>query len=194
MTEKPIVGEEWRGKEVLEARELSLDGWIVFKIPGSKTADDFIVKVINPDHPWGISVAHAHFALDLYGKLKNDENAGREVFRGVIKVWHGEAPSGALKRLKSETGDLPGYDLEYFLYTYSWILDQEDINYADGDGRGEKKQAQIDEILESVDVEKAAGREGSQLAISLLCDIVGGEHPVEALRHADLVIKPRRWG
>lgn len=192
MSDKPTVGETWWGNEVLEVLELSEDGWIVFKVPGSISEDDFIVKVINPDHPRGISVQHAHFALDLYGKLNSDEKAGKKVFDGVIDIWQGESSELVLERLEQETGDLPGYDLEYFLLTYNWILDQEDINYAAGGDRGEKKQAQIDAILECAGVEKTDGREGSQLAISLLCDIVTGEHPVEALRHADMIIRPRR--
>jgi hypothetical protein len=191
MSDKPIVGETWWGNEVLEVRELSMEGWIVFKVPGRISEDDFIVKVINPDHPRGISVQHAHFALDLYGKLNNDQEAAREVFEGVIEIWQGKSPKPVLEKVDKAVDALPGYDLEYFLFTYNWILDQEDINYAAGGDRGEKKQAQIDALLESVGVEKAGGREGSQLAISLLCDIVTGEHPVEALRRADLIIRPR---
>lgn len=192
MSDKPVVGETWWGNEVLEIRELSEEGWIIFKVPGRISEDDFIVKVINPDHPRGVSVQHAHFALDLYGKLMSDEKAARGVFDGVIDIWQGQSPEPLLDRLEQVTSDLRGYDLEYFLLAYGWILDQEDINYAAGEDRGEKKQAQIDAILERAGVEKAEGREGSQLAISLLCDIVTGEHPVEALRRADLIISPRR--
>jgi hypothetical protein len=35
------------------------------------------------------------------------------------------------------------------------------------------------------------GREGSQLAIALLCDVANGTHPVEALLKANLDIRPK---
>lgn len=193
MTERPRAGETWWGNEVLEVRELEQDGWIIFKVPGSKSENDFVVKVINPDHSRGFSVQHAHFALDLYGKLNRDPDVTRKVFDAIIEVWQGEPPEPQLDALRQETGHLPGYGIEYFLITYSWILDQEDVNYEAGGGsRGEDKQEQIDEILGRVGVEKPRNREGSQLAISLLCDIIDGKHPVEALRQANLVIVPRR--
>lgn len=192
MSDKPEVGETWYGNEVIEVRDLSLDCWLVYKTPGDKSENDFIVKVINPDHPQGISIQHAHFAVDLFGKLSRNREDGEKVFRAILEIWHRKPADQVLSRLKRETGDLPGYDLEYFLYTYDWILEQEDINY--GDDRPAKKQNQIDGILGEMDVEKADGREGSQLAISLLCDVARGEHPVEALRRANLDIKPQRWG
>lgn len=192
MTDKPEAGEEWFGNEVLEVRDLSLEGWVVFKIPGTKSEDDFIVKVINPDHSQGIAVQHAHFAIDLFGKISRSEDDGTRIFEGVLDMWRGKPVDEVLHELKTETGDLPGYALEYFLFTYDWILDQEDVNY--GDDRPERKQNQIDSILESMDAEKAPEREGSQLAIALLADIARGEHPVEALRRANLEIKPSRWG
>lgn len=193
MSDGPVVGEEWRGNEVLAVRDLSLDGWLLYKIPGSISDNDFIVKVINPDHPIGISVQHAHFAIDLYGKLTRDADAGMSVFEGIIDVWHDNAPDSVIDQIEDVARDLPGYDVEYFLLAYDWILDQEDINYAAGDPRSDKKQGLIDATLEDAGVAKASGRKGSQLAISLLSDIVNGKHPVEALRSADLEIKPRRW-
>lgn len=193
MSDGPEVGEEWRGNEVLAVRDISLDGWLLYKIPGSISDDDFIVKVINPDHPIGISVQHAHFAIDLYGKLMRDAIAAVAVFEGILDVWRAEAPDTVIRQIEDMARDLPGYDIEYFLYAYDWILDQEDINYAAGDPRSDEKQELIDETLEKAGVKKAECREGSQLAIFLLSDIVNGEHPVEALRTADLEIKPRRW-
>lgn len=186
--EKPTAGENWYGKEVLEVRDLSLEEWIIFKIPGNKSEEDFIVKVTNPEHPQGIAVQHAHFAIDYYGKLKHDETDAKRVFEGLIEIWKGKEVESVLERIRQSLGHLPGYDPEYIFYTMDWILDQEDINYNQSDGRSEKKQRQLDTALENVGVEPADGREGSQLAIGLFCDITSEVHPVEALRRAGLRI------
>jgi len=37
-------------------------------------------------------------------------------------------------------------------------------------------------------------RKGSQLAISVFCDVANGTHPVEALLRANLDVQPRRRG
>ena len=37
-------------------------------------------------------------------------------------------------------------------------------------------------------------RKGSQVAISVFCDIANGTHPVEALLRANLDVQPRRRG
>jgi len=67
----------------------------------------------------------------------------------------------------------------------NWILDQEDVNFS---GRPEKKQKEIDEILEKQGVSPHPDRKGSELAISLFCDIAGGQHPVEAFYRVNLTI------
>jgi hypothetical protein len=79
---------------------------------------------------------------------------------------------------------LPGYD-EYILPALNWILEQEDINFTT---RPEKKQNELDETLMKAGVTVPSGRVGSQLAISLLCNIAppNGLHSVDALIRANL--------
>ena len=50
----------------------------------------------------------------------------------------------------------------------------------------------IDEILIKVGVITPRGRRGSELAISLFCDIVCGAHPVEAFIRANLDVVPKK--
>jgi hypothetical protein len=69
----------------------------------------------------------------------------------------------------------------------AWILEQEDINYEPGK-RDDSKQREIDGILQKQKVSTPNGREGSELAISLFCDIANGTHPVEALYRVNLRI------
>jgi len=77
--------------------------------------------------------------------------------------------------------------LEYILYALKWILEQEDVNFT---GRPERKQKELDEICKKCQITVPEGREGSQLAISLLCDIISGVHPVEAFLKANLDVRP----
>lgn len=88
----------------------------------------------------------------------------------------------------TQVAGLPGYDIEYILYALKWILDQEDVNFT---GRPEKKQQQLDEICKKQEVFTPSGRKGSQLAISLFCDLASGSHPVEAFHRANLDVLPR---
>ena len=65
----PTEGEEWYGEEVLELKPLSSEeGWKIYRVDGDKSGDDFVVKVINPDHPRGVKIKHAHFAIDFLAK------------------------------------------------------------------------------------------------------------------------------
>ena len=114
-----------------------------------------------------------------------------KVFNAIIEVWHNKPVEEVLEKYKEEIKDLPGYDLEYILYALKWILEQEDINFR---GRPEKRQKQLDEILSKVGVTTPKGRKGSELAISLFCDIANGAHPVEAFIKANLDVIPVRRG
>jgi len=60
----PTEGEEWYGNEVLDIIDLESDGWKIYRVDGDISEDDFIVKVINPSHPRGVKIKHAHFAYD----------------------------------------------------------------------------------------------------------------------------------
>lgn len=113
------------------------------------------------------------------------------VFRAIIDVWHGEPVKDVLSKYWDRVKGLPGYDLEYILHALKWILEQEDINFM---GRPKEKQRQLDEICSKCQVVVLEGRKGSQLAISLLCDIISGAHPVEAFLRANLDVQPIRRG
>jgi hypothetical protein len=69
----------------------------------------------------------------------------------------------------------------------NWIFEQEDINFS---GRPAKRQQEINEVLQNNGVNLLESRLGSQLAISLFCNIREGMHPVEALIKANLDIIP----
>lgn len=186
------VGGTLRGKRIREIVELS-NGWYLVKTDNTKSPKDFKVRTVWRLRPRirYFTPKHAHFAIDFYGKLCADKEKAMKVFRAIIEVWHNKPVEEILRRYQSDVVTLPGYDLEYILYALKWILEQEDVNFK---GRPDQKQKQLDEILKKVDVETPAGREGSELAISLLCDIASGTHPVDALLRANLDVVPRRKG
>lgn len=187
----PTVGEEWYGKEVLEKKDLLTDGWEIYRVQGDISEDDFVVKVINPDHPRGIKVKHAHFAIDFFGKLMQDREAALSLFDGLVEIWHGKDAEDILERVSADIGHLNGYAPDFIFYTMDWILEQEDINYTPG-RRGPKKQEEIDEMLAEMDVSAPDDRAGSQLAISLFSDIAAGEHPVEAFYRVGIDVRAVR--
>ncbi|MEM3459000.1 MAG: hypothetical protein QXN36_00215 [Candidatus Bathyarchaeia archaeon] len=77
--------------------------------------------------------------------------------------------------------------LEYILFALNWILEQEDINFW---GRPPNKQQEINEILQNCNVTPLGDRLGSQLAISLFCNVALGVHPVQAFIRANLDVLP----
>lgn len=178
------VGDSSNGDEILEVKELS-DGLTLIRTEGYESEDDFRVKVVNDQHPIGVTVKHAHFAIDFYGKYNYDEELGGRVLQSLIDIWHGQGVEETLERWKDV--ELPGYPLDYVFYAMDWILEQEDINF-DPEARDDEKQAEIDNILAQQNVTTPEGRKGSELAISLLCDIANGTHPVEAFYRVNLRI------
>jgi hypothetical protein len=66
-------------------------------------------------------------------------------------------------------------------------LEQEDVNFR---GRPPDRQRELDEVLNRLDIATPQGREGSQLAISLFCNIALGQHPVDAFIRANLDVLP----
>ncbi len=186
------VGDYWgKGrfrKQIKEIRRLS-NGWYLIKTENAKSKQDFKVKVVfalEPQH--SMTPKHAHFLIDFYGKLCADEAKAKNVLNAIYKVWQGEGPDEVLSRYAEECKGLPGYPLEYILNALNWILEQEDINFT---SRPEKKQRELDEICAKQGIRTPVNRKGSQLAISLFCDVAGGTHPVEALIKANLDISPR---
>ena len=186
------VGDIWggkkRGKKIREVKQLS-NGWYVIKTDNSKSERDFKVRTIfslKPRH--SMTPKHAHFAIDLYGKICANEEKGKQILKAIIEVWHRNKIEDTLKKYQNQVPELPGYPIEYILTALGWILDQEDINFK---GRPDKKQKELYEICGKQNVQVPQNRKGSQLAISVLCDIVNKTHPVEALLKANLDIKPR---
>jgi hypothetical protein len=176
-------------KRVLEVVTLS-NGWILVKTEDSKSPKDFLVRTVTDVSSRKFyTPKHAHFVIDFFGKLCQDKNRALKVFDAIIKMWQGVRIEELLDKYKKETEGLVGYDLEYVLYALNWILEQEDINF---NGRPSELQEKIDEKLEKLGILAPSGREGSQLAISLFCDIVLGVHPVEAFLSARLDIIPRK--
>jgi len=181
------IGKKFRGKEIKDIVKLS-NGWYLIKTENSKSVQDFKVKTIFSLKPLrSLTPKHAHFAIDFYGKLCANKEKAMKVFNAIIDVWSGESVEEVLKKYGSEVKDLPGYDLEYILYALKWILEQEDINFT---GRPQKRQQQLDEILRKQGIITPEGRKGSELAISLFCDIASGTHPVEAFIKANLDVIP----
>lgn len=178
------VGDKIRKMKVLDIATLS-NGWQVVKTEGTKSAEDFMVKIISPQHPIGFTIKHAHFAIDFYGKICRDKEKGLKVLKAIEEIWHGKNINEVMDKYEPKTCDLTGYSLEYILYALNWILEQENINFP---GRNASKQKELDEKLEKLGIKTPCGREGGQLAIALFCDIASGVHPVEAFYSAGLSI------
>lgn len=188
------VGNLWgRGKfarAIREKIELS-NGWILIKTDDSKSDRDFKVKTIFSLQPVrSMTPKHTHFAIDFYGKLCANKEKASKILKSIDELWKGSKEISQLLREYSPlANDLPGYSLEYILYALNWILEQEDINFQ---GRPDRKQKELEEICQHVGIQPNIRRQGSLLAISLLCDIYNGTHPVEALLKANLDIRPKK--
>jgi len=184
------IGDKLGGRRIREIIALS-NGWLLVKTDDSKSPRDFRVRTVWQLKPRKrfFTPKHAHFAIDFYGKLCANREKAMKVFNAIIEVWHNSPVDEVIKKYKKEVEGLPGYDLEYILYALKWILEQEDINFK---GRPESKQKQLDEILRKVGVTTPEGRRGSELAISLFCDITNDIHPVEAFIRANLDVLPRK--
>lgn len=183
------VGDTIAGRRIRDFVNLS-NGWRVLKTDGSKSTNDFIVRTIYQWSPRVRSYVpkHAHFTIDLYGKICDDKIAAMDVFWAIIEVWKGKRVSSVLKQYHSSTQHLAGYSIEYILYALDWILDQEDINFT---SRPVAKQTELNAILGQLKIKTPKGRLGSELGVSLLCDIVSGKHPVDAFFRVGLDVLPR---
>jgi hypothetical protein len=171
------------------------NGWILLKTEDSKSERDFRVKTIFKTEPRirSLTPKHAHFAIDFYGKLCADEEKAMKVFAAIISVWERKSVTQVLSQSSALTSGLPGYDLEYILHALNWILEQEDINFT---GRPEKKQNELDETLRTLGVIVPSDRLGSQLAVSLFCNIAPPNrlHPVDAFMRANVDVLPMKRG
>jgi hypothetical protein len=182
------VGLYLRKKKILDVIRLS-NGWYIVKTENSKSARDFRVKTIFQVTPRikSLTPKHAHFVIDFYGKLCANREKTSKVLKALIEIWNRRPIKEVLGRYESIVNELPGYRLEYILHALNWILEQEDVNYT---GRPEKRQQEIDTILQECSIGLPQDRAGSQLAISLFCNVFLGLHPVDAFIKANLDVLP----
>jgi hypothetical protein len=185
------IGRGKNRKKILDMVPL-LNGWILVKTENGKSPHDFKVRtIIDINSKKFYTPKHAHFAIDFYGKLCSNHQKAEKVFRAIVEAWKKENPQKVFQKYEKETKKLPGYNLDYILYALNWILEQEDINFT---GRPDKLQEILDKKCKSANIDVPINRKGSQLAISLFCDIFNGIHPVEALLSANLDIIPKMKG
>lgn len=182
------VGEYLRKKRILDVVKLS-NGWYIVKTENKKSERDFKVKTIFQTTPTirSLTPKHAHFVIDFFGKVCADKEKAMKVLEAIVEVWHGRPVQEVLNKYESLASQLPGYSLEYILYGLNWILEQEDVNFA---GRPENRQREIDEIFQKCGIKPPPNRTGSQLAMSLFCNVALGLHPVEAFIRANLDVLP----
>ncbi|MFP3131181.1 MAG: hypothetical protein RXR51_06360 [Nitrososphaeria archaeon] len=182
------VGEYLRKKRILDVIKLS-NGWYLVKTENNKSERDFKVKVIFQTTPRirTLTPKHAHFAIDFFGKLCADKEKAMKVLEAIIEVWRGNSVQEILTKYERFAYQLPGYSLEYILYSLKWIFEQEDVNFA---GRPKDKQNQINETFQKCRIESPPNRAGSELVISLFCNIANGMHPVDAFLRANLYVFP----
>ena len=151
---------------ILSQRILS-DGTKIFTIRGTKSKADFIVKATLPSGTT-ITPKHAHFAIDLYGKICQNAQLGRMAFEEIQGVYEGRSAHKVLQDIGEERRKKlqksVGYSIEYILHCLELIFKQEDINYPPPKFKGRK------------------------LPFEMYQDIVNGMHPVEAMKKAQLRI------
>ncbi|MEM2946665.1 MAG: hypothetical protein QXN96_00315 [Candidatus Bathyarchaeia archaeon] len=182
------VGEYLRKKRILAVVKLS-NGWYIVKTENKKSEKDFKVKTIFQTTPTvrSLTPKHAHFVIDFFGKACADKGKAMKVLEAIVEIWHRKPVQDVLNKYQNLTSQLPGYSLEYILYGLNWILEQEDVNFV---GRPESRQREIDEIFQKCGIKPPPNRSGSQLAMSLFCNVALGLHPVEAFIRANLDVLP----
>jgi len=82
------VGDTLNGKEVFEVLELSNE-WELAKTENGKSEGDFRVKLVNEEHPRGVTIKHAHFAIDFFGKRCYTKEKSDSLLRALVEVWKG---------------------------------------------------------------------------------------------------------
>jgi hypothetical protein len=179
-----------RGKKIIKEIIPLSNGWFLLKTTNGKGPGDFRVRTVYQTAPTirYITPKHAHFVIDFYGKLNANKADAMKLFSAIVDTWKGNDAAAVLQGVRDEIGKLPGYDPEYILYALNWILQQEDINYRTP--RPSRKQEEINEILGKSGVPVLESRAGSQLAMSLICNVAQGTHPVEAFIKASLDVLP----
>jgi len=110
-----MIRERSKRKRILEVIDLS-NGWQIVKTENEKSSLDFKVKLINYEHPQGLTIKHAHLAIDFYGKLCQDREKALKVLEAISKVWQGANVKEVVDEYEPQTRDLVGYSLERALF------------------------------------------------------------------------------
>ena len=123
-----------------------------------------------------ITPKHAHFAIDLYGKLCFSKDVAQIVFGSIEKVFRDTAASQILQTMSN--GDIgkvdnsKGYNLEYILNCMELIFKSEEMNYP-----STEKNPKTGDYYQ-----------GKKFTFDLFQDVMNGTHPVEAMIKKNLRI------
>jgi hypothetical protein len=166
--------------KILRRRRLS-DGTWLFQVGNGKGIGDFIVKAVLPTGKQ-ITPKHAHFAIDMYGKLRSNRGATARLLGAVEAVFRGATASKALAGLDGAVlNRLPGYSAEYILNALEWIFRQENVNWKRDIAGKPVPRIRLTLIRHGI-LARGESNRGSALAIALLRQVVRrGVHPVEAM-------------
>lgn len=176
--------------KILEVKDLE-NGWHLLRTEGAKRPGDFRVRLVTRTAPTMRSFMPkiGHFAIDLFGKSRSSRTEGTDTFEAIVKIWKGLTVQDVLEDVQPRLGKAWGYPVEYVLLALDWLLMSEDINFSE---REEEEQASLDDSLRKAGIEPIQSRRGSELAISLFCDIINGTHPIDALRRTGLDVIPAK--
>jgi hypothetical protein len=180
-------------EKILETHKLS-DGRVILKVKNRKGEGDFRVAVFDPRAGRRFTPKHAHFAIDIFGKLCRDEKLTCRLLEAIGEIYRGSDAGSVLRGLNSNTRleleKLPGYKIDYILQCLEFIFEQEDVNFdrylkSQGGRLPDLRQSFLDRKLASYE-EVTKGR---FLAWWLFRRIVKDKiHPVEAMQEARLRI------
>jgi hypothetical protein len=181
--------------EILHKRVLS-DGTKIYKVAGRKGKGDFRVIVVHPKSG-RLTPSHAHFAIDLFGKLCADPDKTVELFTAIEAVFRGSSADAVLERLKREgrlndLSSLPAYSVEHVIYALEAIFEQENVNWDRGMAGRPLPKVRTQWIRQGFITDEEA-KKGSAIAIVLLRRVVKDRiHPASALPEVGLRIVPSR--
>ena len=177
-------------EQVLERRRLS-DGTWLFRVADGKGAGDFIVRAVNTVGR-ELTPKHAHFAIDVYGKLCSNETLAESLLVSVDRLFAGAGAETILTEmgqgLVAELDVQPGFSTEYILHSLELIFAQENVNW-DRDMVDKPLPSIRRSLLSRKVLTVDESTRGSGLAIALLRQIVRHRvHPVEAMTELGLRI------
>lgn len=178
----------------MERRQLG-DGRLVLKVRDKCGAGDFKVVICDPRTGRRFTPKHAHFAIDMYGKLCCDKHLTRKLLEAIEWVYNGRPASEVISELSKQGilkqfDELPGYKIDYILHCLELIFEQEDVNF---ERRLCERGGELPEVRKTLLrqglISEEEARSGRFLAWRLLKRVVAeGFHPVEAMLEAGLRI------